>query len=725
MGVYLDKFRSTIPATQARQIMRILQQEHRTGKINSFEEFKNRLKTLITELQEQVIRPTLKLFLAEYGLRIDSESFNSMLERITDDLNTAFIEAGNVDEILTLHNSLIMDAIYRSMHIALDNLDNKISSFELISNDDFGWDAAFTGVLGGSSFKGTSRKDSNASILFSDPIKGGSIDVDQDASLDQVGPRILLGPDVEQNISIAHIRSVFDNISGQSELQVSVPDSKDINNIIDGKIGTFWQNSFLTKAIQSNGLVFKLELDLGGRRTFNRLIFEPASFHPMVLEKIHILEADGSTKTTTLANQGLILNTRQSLFIAPTITSLVTLEFRQKNYQEVQFTKKTGREFFVHRGDEILSVNLDDISVDLQNILSSSFLKEEVIGLDPDDKGEREQLRFYEYQVGFDNIRVQFTTFDTRSIYVDQKTTALKPGIIGIKVKESRPYKPDNSIAYTTDVFPVGDTSPVILGAPPSVLPGKWSEATGTSNKYLCNVEYWLHKLDFGASGRLLQNRTIPLLPINTNIVMHERFLPTRSPVNGVNTVGKLRFWVKTPTPLAKVTLLSSDDFTTKNSQLRKHIRVYKNGTEIPPKDEFTTSEHGWYLDTGYTNNTFANGTIMRTGIRVDPGLLTDIYTVSYVPTKSNTLSVPITSPASEYRLVDMIGDGSMILGNNNALVALKHTVNGEEIDKSDLYVSIILRRNSPENHISAAIESLSLLTGKRDRSKFDTGDNF
>ena len=721
MSIYLDKFRSTVPKTQGNQVLKILQQEQRIGQLNSFEAFKNRLKDLTTELQSTTIVPILRLFLAEYGLIVDSETFNFMVERIVDDLNTAFTEASNVDEILNIHNTLFMDAVFKSMYIALHNLENKISTFEFLNNDDYGWDNTHTGILGGEAVKSAQRDDSNAALIFQDPRKGSIIEADQDASIDSKGPRLSLGPNAEKNISLIGVRAIFDASSSQSEFDISIPENKDINNVIDGRIGTYWQYSVLTNEPKSNGITFKIEVDLGARTTYNYITIEPASKYPLILEKVSIRNPDTTLQAIPLPTKGIILDEQKSLFIEPQATNQFVFEFRQKNYDEIQFEQKAGRILEAQRGAELINIDLDDISEHLREILSSHFLREDIVGL-PATQEQQPTAKFYEYQVGLDNIRIKHSTYDSTSIQVDKRLDLDKLALVGINASEKRPLKTNSIISYSSNVYPVGDSSPVILGQPPSALPGLWSDATNVNDLLVGSIEYWVSKIDFSTLGRILRLQVLPLLPTGANIVLHERFLPKWTPYAGVNTEGILRFWIKPPTPLTQVSILTTDDFKTKNSTLRKYIRVYKNGTEIPPKDEFLTSEPGWYLDSGHTNNTFANGTPMRTAIRVEQPSPTDIYTISYVPTKSNVLIKPIIETASETTRVDMTGDGSTLLTANNAIAFIKETISGEEIVKSQVYLSIILRRNTALQDISPFVTSYTLLTGRKDLSRFETG---
>jgi len=246
MGVYLDKYRSTLPETQARQITSLLNQEKESGKIKTLEEYKVRLAALTTELQEQLLVPTLKLYPAVSGEIIDSETFNFMIERIVDDFTAGFTEAMNISEIMDLHDNLVTDVVFRSINLALNELDARVSLYEFLSGNQNGFDDAQFNTFKGTEIGNTSRTHNNAALIYGDPAVKDLISVSQDAAVDLFGERLTLGPNNEKTVLVKSIRQIFDASAPQSELNAAL-DSKneDIRNIIDGRNGTYWLYSVL------------------------------------------------------------------------------------------------------------------------------------------------------------------------------------------------------------------------------------------------------------------------------------------------------------------------------------------------------------------------------------------------------------------------------------------------------------------------------------------------
>ena len=73
---YLEKFRSTLSASQGDKLLKILVKKRDKGEIRTLDEFKDRLKTLTNQLLSNQIKPTLTLLEAFPGHDISSERYN-------------------------------------------------------------------------------------------------------------------------------------------------------------------------------------------------------------------------------------------------------------------------------------------------------------------------------------------------------------------------------------------------------------------------------------------------------------------------------------------------------------------------------------------------------------------------------------------------------------------------------------------------------------------------
>ena len=108
----------------------------------------------------------------------------------------------------------------------------------------------------------------------------------------------------------------------------------------------------------------------------------------------------------------------------------------------------------------------------------------------------------------------------------------------------------------------------------------------------------------------------------------------------------------------------------------------------------------------------------MKRGIEIlSPIYPLDVYTVSYTPSISNTTIIP-SSGHTEAKVIDLVGDQSARLTFNNIIV-FNETKGPYIIDHSKIYLLIIMRRNSADQHFSPAVEEYMLVTGSVDPSKF------
>jgi hypothetical protein len=143
---------------------------------------------------------------------------------------------------------------------------------------------------------------------------------------------------------------------------------------------------------------------------------------------------------------------------------------------------------------------------------------------------------------------------------------------------------------------------------------------------------------------------------------------------------------------------------------------VYRNGTALSWGTDWEFINDG--DSSGLTNVYPDTDKPMKRGIKllVVPGVL-DIFTVSYYPDISNTFNIP-TDTSGQYT-VDMVGDQSARLVGSNT-IAFSSTRKGVEVSYTDLYLLILLRRNSAESYLSPAIEEYMLVTGSIDQTKFE-----
>lgn len=679
MSTYLNKLKSTITKTQSKQITDLLIKQKQSGEIQNLEEFRNRLSQLTDQLLSDHITPTLKLFFGTANQIISSETFDFMIERIKDDLETAFIESNNLSEILDAHKNIINNVLIKAIRLGIAELENKVSTYEFLAGNTFGFDNAQFNTFKASQTIRTSRSDKDSNVLFRDPRTHGLID--NDVTLDLVSEDILLPTTLVNNIFPKNVRQIFDNSSTQSVTDVAF-ESNNIKNIIDGSPGTYWQYSVLQNSINSNGIKVKIELDLGNYADVNVINIEAAVVFPMVLESIQYIDSNKQTQTLTIND--IVFNTPKNIFFNRITTNKIFLIFSQKNALELQYQNKT----LVNNFDkavlgESISIDTDSIAKAAKELITSSkIIQGALLITDLPPQASNDIVRLYDYSVGFDNIRVGYSTFAQKGIFVSAAININSLAQLAIKSKETRPIEIAGIISRTADTYPTTDTGQYFHGS----------------------IEYWATVYNFDGNNQLIDINQVPILPVGVQRIFHENLVLSNQIESNIPNAGALMFYTRH---------FSVNDLA--------DIKVYRNGTLLDVDID-------WVIEPVFTNDVISpSGKPNTVGIRISHPTLTDFYTVSYTPLLSSTRAHPLDTnnislddDTSLVKIIDLVGDGSIRNGLNNILYINSKKNNGKITSYSKVYLSIILRRSSTEENLSPSVEEYLLLSSTNDQDKFN-----
>jgi hypothetical protein len=473
-------------------------------------------------------------------------------------------------------------------------------------------------------------------------------------------------------------------------------ENSDITNLIDGKNNTYWIEPILLSDVRQGGITVELALTMSASTDLNFIDIEPASRFPMTLTLLDYVDGNGTRQTLSAPNIELTGPTR--LNFSRIATKTLILRFAQKNYNEVQFTPKMGTSNF-HRavlGQTHLGVDMASASEDLQKALSSNYVFE----LMNVETNTNEMMRYFEYLVGFDNLQPGFSRYMDRSVFVSAKQTVDKPGQFALKVDERRPIERGGALGIESVEHDYPENT-----------------YTEVENFYHGSVEYWLTVKSYGDEDIVISTDTIPILPLGTSRVYHERLSLTHKSLSSLtsNNQGALRFYCD-DTPY-------DPSHTTPDLN---GVAVYRNGTLMSYGEESGGGE--WEFVPVYpaegSNRVLTEpspdlGTRMSRGIKIHNVRTLDIFTVSYTPTVSNTRVIPIDVDTELFEIVDLIGDQSMRL-YSDFIVLMDPFKNGTEVAKADIYLTIIIRRNSAVESFTPFVEEFMVLTASRDESRFE-----
>jgi hypothetical protein len=669
---YLDKFQRSLPSVQGKQILRLLIEKKNSGEIKTLDEFKDNLKQLTTELLAQQLKPTLKLWFAIAGQDISSEQYNDMLQKIGNDLEAGFAEANNVEELIEAHHQLINNVSLKMIRYGLNKLEEQVSLYEFLQSDTHGFDSSLYDTFRSSENMSASRSDASATQLYTDPHEGDTLSVDYDCVVDAIGERLMMGYEEQSYIVPKAAKHLTGASSIRSELDVSFANSN-INNIIDGKTNTYWATSILLAATRSTGAPVEIQIDLPASQDVNFVEIEPVSYYPMRLSAVKYYDANQILQTASLPDK-LLYGPARINFNRITTGSLI-LTFSQENCDEVQFRKRPAEVNFYKAilSGNASKPNMADVKSTLEAVTTSSFLLNEVFNPGPTYD---EQAKYFEYVVGFDNIRVGFSKFLDRSIYVSKKKTVFDPGVISLRTEEWRPLQSSssNTITLTEHQYPARSTL--------------WDN---TFHHGI--VEYWLLIQSFTAGGTLIATDYVPVLPLGATRIYHERMIFTQR-----STSSYLNY--------------NSGSLIHYTANNEGDVFLYKNGVLLSYGED-------WSFDTSSgVNQTNPDGTTrMKRGLKLlsEPGTL-DIYTVSYTPTLSNTMVIPNNT--------DLLGvvsltDGSHIRVGKDNIVLFEQVRDAFVVHHADVSLIVLMRRNSANMNVGPVLEEYMVVTGSRLVNKY------
>lgn len=673
-NTYLDKLTRALPTAQGKQILRLLTSERDSGKIKTIDEFKDRLKQLTTTLLEKRIKPTFKLWRAVAGEEISEELYNDMLNKVYADLTVAFDEANSLDEIIEAHRQLIQQVSFKTLHYGINQLESQISLYEFIEKNSYGVDDCTFNTFRSTDVNGLSRADEIASVVFIDPRQATAINSTQDAAIDLIGERLTLGAATSTYLTPKRAVFLANSSSIRSELDVQFENSN-INNVVDGRKNTYWAIPILVSNIQSSGVTIEVQIDLNASQDINFIEIDPASYFPMVLSTISYVNSNQTR--TTITSPNALLTGPKSFSFGKVATSSIILTFKQDNYKETQITKKSNEVNFYKAltGDTFAKPSILNAKDDIKATITSDFLLNQVFNL-PDD--EVEDAKYFEYVFGLDNVRLGLNTFDERSIFVSKKKAVDKPGMIALKTVETRPRQDNaaatNTITNATYTYPA-------------------QSSTEDNYTYHSSIEYWLFIKSYDTSGQVVAIDIVPVLPIGASRIYQERMVFTKK---------------------------TSTTYLNKNAGTLQHyvnadpsnVILYRNGVRLSYSTDWLFSE-----DSDLTSTDPSVAGRMKRGIYLtsEPNAL-DIYTVSYSPVVSNTYLY--SSNASILNTVSLGANGTIRVVKDN-IVVMDAIRGSKVIDRADVYLSIIMRRNSANMNVSPAVEEYLLATGSIDNTKF------
>ena len=671
MSKYLDKFRSTMPAIQGKQILQLLNGMKDSGAITTVGEYNTRLQELSEHLRSTDPAPIFSFLRAKVGDVISSDMFNAMVSAAQFDLEAAFQEADQIATVLDLHKTLYKLTILKGLDKAIRDLEKTITLYEFFNRDQNGFSDAQYNTFDSVDGNAAKRTDAGASNLFYDTRKREDVGSEEDCQVDLLGQQLVLPQQTSEEIKVVNVTLVDD-----SDTTIPVRDTQyatiDLQNIRDQERHTFWIYPVLTSSEVSGGVKVKIKLDLGGIREFNTLQIEPACPFTMILESVSYISEDGKTVTIDF---DATIDDDVSYNLGGIEVQFVTLTFKQESVESTIYHYDPKDNMWERVWDNSHDIEdadpdmVDRLGEELRTEVPDSYLRE-VLNIPTSDTSER--VTAFQYTFGLDNVRIFINKYRPRGIFVGQKFTVEQPGLLGLKVSEENQTVQIGNTSYPQFSF-----------------------------------EYSIVKYDYDANGSFISKEVIPVLPIGSGgTVQHERLhLIYQTTDSSVPNVAVLRF---TPD-------ITGGGNPTLTKNLTDTLVIGDGSSET---HDFSVLIEGDDWDSDWTDSWSTIKTRIDSNsalyvptnvyIKFHNPSIHAIYTVSYAASTRNTDA----AGALPRKLLDYV-----TMQDNYVLrcsIDKKATVK-----KSDLYLVVMMRNNYLYQTSTPALQDYKLLVSSYDNSKF------
>ncbi|CDQ41789.1 hypothetical protein [Virgibacillus salexigens] len=304
MSKFLNDFLITMPTSQRRQLLVLLERKQANGLIRSDDEFKKEMERLIKELDERDGTPTFEAI--QQQDRTNSKDYNANLESIAFDLATIFESSNEIERLLGSHHQLTKSSL-SEIRKKITDMRTNVKQYQLMLTQDKDvtesiheefhspkWTESKQDLL--SVFRKDRFGETRSSIYDAENV-GNSIQLAGIQSLDQ------LKTNYGRKLADIKIRN---RIGLQSE-ETKYP----IGNAIDGSANTFWAESVLVEDIitqdiediwshdyhdyPKDGALCELEIMLNGISTVSEVRFDPFASYPLEVVSIHGYENKNRT----------------------------------------------------------------------------------------------------------------------------------------------------------------------------------------------------------------------------------------------------------------------------------------------------------------------------------------------------------------------------------------------------------------------------------------------
>ena len=497
MAIYIEEFIKSLPAIQSKQILKLLKDEMDSGAINNIEEYNLKLAELTERLATKQGTPLTKVYASRDGQEIDSESINDMFNNLGNDVSALFDEITLIDEVAVRHRNLIRRGVLKDLKNAVNSLSTRIKTYEAIDRDDLGFsDVQYNNFSVGGNLE-LARSSGLITTLYIDRSDGLIIPNTHDANVDTIKGTLTLPVHALEYWNIVSAAARYGSTATVSSINVDIPGSDTIHNILDNTDETYWSTSTLLPEQATDGVILRIVLTLDGIREVSFIEIEPLVYKNMNLRSVKYIDRNGAEQT--ISSDDTLIDGDIKVTFSPVQTETIMLEVQQENYSVVSYSHEEGTNIFSLTEINGTTVdNSDLVQSELQNIGSADLLA--LLGSTGITTSTVSGL--YSYIIGFDNIRAGSSQYKTRGIHVASPLNVGACSLLGLRTREENTY-----------------------------LDG------GGQQQPEGSLEYWIYKVNYDEAGDLIDTESFPILPIGQADIKRERMF-----VNSSSRMARLRF---------------------------------------------------------------------------------------------------------------------------------------------------------------------------------------
>lgn len=344
---FLSGFLGNLPATQSKQIVRILSQQKDRGEIRTQQEFQQKLLELSRLIQAgELNQQTPPLFMRE-GELMESDAFRTFFDLARLDNEAILRQIEHLGDTIRAHRRILEDSYYSAIESALDELESEATAYEVLENQKFSgfsrvirsWD--FT-TMGGVA---SGDPESSSFIALRETSRGGE-------TLHYTAP---INGDPGLHLAIRREDPIirrFDSLglqtdatTPQTEFEVNTS-SNSPNNAINGDLDVGWNHSILLDDYVDTCRL-KVELSFSGAKRINAINIQGMPRIPMTLYSASYVDSGGQSHSlnigssvTSVVRNGLLgthdpaparwrINHARKIFPIPNVTArkvIITLQ---------------------------------------------------------------------------------------------------------------------------------------------------------------------------------------------------------------------------------------------------------------------------------------------------------------------------------------------------------------------------------------------------------------